>query len=142
MAMPDSTLDRFPVPDLPLSRYELTVRAVEPVSLPPLAGPMWRGVLGRALKRIEEGADPAPRGVDPAATQPDRLPTLCSYGDRSRTRTQNLLIECESFAIAAFPVSQCLQGGTWHIACAHPAPAYSYRSPVRLLVFDEPFLSH
>lgn len=56
----------LPVPVLPLARYELAFRTAEPVALPALAGPVWRGVLGRALKRMADGLDPAPRGIDAA----------------------------------------------------------------------------
>jgi hypothetical protein len=42
-------------PLLPLLRLELTFTIEEPVLLPPFRGGMWRGVLGPALKRIDDG---------------------------------------------------------------------------------------
>jgi hypothetical protein len=59
----------FPAPTLPLACYILVFRAVEPIELPPFAGNLWRGVLGRALKRIADGLDPAPREFDVARAQ-------------------------------------------------------------------------
>jgi hypothetical protein len=56
----------FPPPTLPLACYLLTFRAADPIQLPPFAGSLWRSVLGRALKRIADGIDPAPREFDAA----------------------------------------------------------------------------
>src|SRR5882757_3109206 len=46
------------VPHLPLLRLELVFAMDEPVELPPFRGNLWRGVLGPALKRIDEGVLP------------------------------------------------------------------------------------
>ncbi len=40
------------LPVLPLARYHLTFQAVDAVRLPAYAGSAWRGVFGRALKRL------------------------------------------------------------------------------------------
>jgi hypothetical protein len=45
-------------PQLPLLRLELTFVMDEPALLPPFRGNLWRGVLGPALKRIDEGLFP------------------------------------------------------------------------------------
>lgn len=50
-------------PNLPVGRYELRFRAVERVFCAPMAGAMWRGVLGRALKHMADGLAPVPRGL-------------------------------------------------------------------------------
>ncbi len=59
----------FSAPELPLARYALTLRAVEPVALPPLSGALWRGVFGNALRRMADGRDPLPRGTDAEAAR-------------------------------------------------------------------------
>jgi hypothetical protein len=40
------------LPRLPLARYRLVFRVVEPLRLPDYAGSAWRGAFGRALKRL------------------------------------------------------------------------------------------
>lgn len=50
-------------PRLPVGRYELRFRAMERVFCAPMAGVMWRGVLGRALKHMADGLAPLPRGL-------------------------------------------------------------------------------
>ena len=50
-----------PAPQLSLLRLDLRFRLDEPAELPPFRGNLWRGVLGPALKRIDEGLLP---GVD------------------------------------------------------------------------------
>ena len=40
------------LPVLPLARYRLTFQVETPVHLPAYAGSAWRGVFGRALKRL------------------------------------------------------------------------------------------
>jgi CRISPR-associated endoribonuclease Cas6 len=45
-------------PRLPLLRLELVFAMDEPVELPAFRGNLWRGVLGPALKRIDEGVLP------------------------------------------------------------------------------------
>lgn len=67
-AAPDDDMlpSNLPLPHLPVVRYALTFRAIEPVTLPPLAAALWRGVLGRALKQMADGEAPAPLGL-PAA---------------------------------------------------------------------------
>lgn len=54
----------LPPPRLPLARYELRFRAVEPVVLPAMAGVLWRGVLGRALRHMADGDAPLPTGMN------------------------------------------------------------------------------
>ncbi len=39
-------------PILPLARYRLTFQVTEPLSMPAYAGSTWRGVFGRALKKL------------------------------------------------------------------------------------------
>lgn len=58
------------VPHLPLLRLELTFVIDEPVVLPPFRGSMWRGVLGPALKRIDEGLLP---GLSTGLLEPGSL---------------------------------------------------------------------
>jgi hypothetical protein len=48
----------FVLPQLPLLRLELTFAVDEPVELPPFRGNLWRGILGPALMRIDEGLLP------------------------------------------------------------------------------------
>jgi len=48
----------FVLPRLPLLRLDLTFAMDEPVELPPFRGNLWRGILGPALKRIDEGLLP------------------------------------------------------------------------------------
>src|SRR5438552_7141705 len=45
-------------PQLPLLRLELVFVMDEPIVLPPFRGNLWRGILGPALKRIDEGLLP------------------------------------------------------------------------------------
>jgi len=61
---------RFAAPRLPLLRLELDFVMDEPVELPPFRGSMWRGILGPALKRIDEGLLP---GVSTGAIPPGGL---------------------------------------------------------------------
>src|ERR1700674_762526 len=57
-------------PRLPLLRLELVFAMDEPVELPPFRGNLWRGVLGPALKRIDEGLLP---GVSTGEVEPGTL---------------------------------------------------------------------
>lgn len=41
-----------PSPPLPLARYRLRFRAIDPLRLPDYAGSAWRGAFGRSLKRL------------------------------------------------------------------------------------------
>jgi hypothetical protein len=57
------------LPKLPLLRLELAFAMDEPVELPPFRGNLWRGVLGPALRRIDEGLLPGvSTGALPAGT--------------------------------------------------------------------------
>lgn len=60
----------FPLPRLPLLRLDLVFAMDEPVELPPFRGNLWRGVLGPALKRIDEGLLP---GLSTGAVEPGTL---------------------------------------------------------------------
>ena len=55
MAVPEEVVSSLVAPCLPLLRLHLTFTMDEPVQLPPFRGNLWRGVLGSALKRIDEG---------------------------------------------------------------------------------------
>lgn len=57
-------------PQLPLVRLDLRFVMDEPALLPPFRGNMWRGVLGAALKRIDEGLLP---GVPTGEIEPGSL---------------------------------------------------------------------
>ncbi len=57
-------------PRLPLLRLELVFAMGEPVELPPFRGNLWRGVLGPALKRIDEGLLP---GLSTGQVEPGTL---------------------------------------------------------------------
>ena len=39
-------------PNIPLARYKFTYQAIDPVSLPAFADPLWRSVFGLALKQL------------------------------------------------------------------------------------------
>jgi hypothetical protein len=58
------------LPRLPLLRLELVFAMDEPVELPPFRGNLWRGVLGPALKRIDEGLLP---GLSMGQVEPGTL---------------------------------------------------------------------
>lgn len=70
MNPPSIEMDPFPAPRLPLLRLDLTFVMEEPGLLPPFRGHLWRGVLGPALKRIDEGLLP---GVSTGALTPGTL---------------------------------------------------------------------
>lgn len=57
-------------PRLGLLRLELVFTLEEPAELPPFRGSLWRGMLGPALKRIDEGLLP---GVSTGALAPGTL---------------------------------------------------------------------
>jgi hypothetical protein len=58
------------LPRLPVLRLELVFAMDEPVELPPFRGNLWRGILGPALKRIDEGLLP---GVATGRVEPGTL---------------------------------------------------------------------
>lgn len=47
-----ASLKNAPLPNLPIGRYRLEFQALDPIKLPEYSGSAWRGVFGRALKRL------------------------------------------------------------------------------------------
>jgi hypothetical protein len=68
-SLPEAAV-QFAAPRLPLLRLQLTFGMDEPVVLPSFRGNLWRGVLGLALKRIDEGILP---GLCYGAVEPGTL---------------------------------------------------------------------
>jgi hypothetical protein len=58
IAVSEEVASSLVTPHLQLLRLELVFSMDEPVELPPFRGNLWRGVLGPALKRIDEGVLP------------------------------------------------------------------------------------
>ncbi len=63
------TASRMATPRLPMLRLDATMTFEEPARLPPFRGHLWRGVLGAALKWVDDGVLPGfSTGTIPAGT--------------------------------------------------------------------------